>query len=173
MSNEFERTASNLAAMYNRALIDEISMRKVLLDARATINLIRPGWIYLLGSSTGFYKIGQTTDIERRFKNFGVKLPFEVWIEHSWRVVDCIWTEKYAHALFGKNRVNGEWFILEQQDIATFTYLSDESDLGLKIETLKTHTDILSWDNAKMGEILFNFYLTQEERYAHIFPSKD
>lgn len=76
------------------------------------------GYVYLLQSPTGAYKIGKTKNPDDRMKTFGVKLPFEV----SYTCV--ISSEMYAqlerelHERYAEKRLNGEWFALTINDVA-------------------------------------------------------
>lgn len=76
------------------------------------------GYVYLLKSVTGFWKIGRTVNPKDRLKTFGVKLPFEVEYEHLIPCRDHIELERSLHKQFADKRVNGEWFDLSPEDIA-------------------------------------------------------
>lgn len=75
-------------------------------------------FIYIIKSDFG-YKIGRTKKIESRYRTFNVKLPFD-W--HFLKVfpvnknkVNKI--EKFLHNQLGDKNMNGEWFILNDNDI--------------------------------------------------------
>ncbi len=78
----------------------------------------RPGYVYLIRSVTGHYKIGRTRDPKKRMATFGVKLPFEVEFECLIKCEDMAQAEQELHAKFDHKRVNGEWFALSDEDVA-------------------------------------------------------
>jgi hypothetical protein len=74
-----------------------------------------PGYIYILESSIGYYKIGYTKNLKTRTSDFGVTLPFDVWLLHAIDVSikKMPYYEKFLHKLFADRRVSGEWFVLD------------------------------------------------------------
>jgi len=78
----------------------------------------RHGFVYLLRSDTGYWKIGRTVNPASREKTFGVKLPFVVRFEHLIETNDMIALELRLHNHFSKKRVDGEWFDLSSEDTA-------------------------------------------------------
>lgn len=75
-----------------------------------------PGYVYLMKSSTGLYKIGQTTNPNQRLTSFK-KLPFTVSYDHLIKTKDRIRLEKRLHKKFAKRRSEGEWFNLSSSDV--------------------------------------------------------
>jgi hypothetical protein len=148
--------------------IDPELTKLALLEARETLDRVNVGTVYILGSSTSYYKIGRTTNLQKRLHNFGVKLPFEVWLAMSIRCLDHVWAEKYLHAVFGKKRVNGEWFTLSDIDIRIVSFLGDEN-YDMKWEVLKLHEDILPWDNELMRKLLFEKKLSDGARIDFLY----
>jgi hypothetical protein len=76
-----------------------------------------PGYVYLIQSSTGYYKIGRTVNPDNRMATFTVKLPFEVEYTCVIQCEDMYGLEKELHARFASKRVNGEWFNLAPEDV--------------------------------------------------------
>lgn len=76
------------------------------------------GYVYLLKSASGYWKIGKTVNPDDRIKTFSVKLPFEVEYEHLITCEDHHKAEADLHARFSAKRANGEWFCLDASDIA-------------------------------------------------------
>jgi len=76
-----------------------------------------PGYVYLL-EGMGRYKIGSSTNVNRRIEQISPRLPFEA------RLVCSIWTENMyklestLHKLFADKRLCGEWFKLSDEDVA-------------------------------------------------------
>jgi hypothetical protein len=79
----------------------------------------KSGYVYLLQSSTGYYKIGRTSDPENRIKTFAVKMPFEIEYLHLIPTKSMAETERQLHHHFADKRVGGEWFALNNVDVAT------------------------------------------------------
>lgn len=77
----------------------------------------KPGYVYLIQSPTGNYKIGRTTDPANRLKTFEVKLPFEVEFVCVIQCENMFTVERELHQRFADKRVNGEWFSLLPDDV--------------------------------------------------------
>lgn len=77
----------------------------------------RDGFVYLIQSPTGTYKIGRTINPADRMKTFTVKLPFEVEYTCVIPADDMYYLERTLHAQFADKRVNGEWFKLSPEDV--------------------------------------------------------
>jgi hypothetical protein len=75
------------------------------------------GFVYLLQSPTGYYKIGLTGDPDNRAKTFGIQLPFEVEFLALIPTEDMRVLEQELHRRFAEKRVNGEWFSLDDGDV--------------------------------------------------------
>lgn len=76
-----------------------------------------PGYVYLVKSDSGHYKIGKTVNIDDRRKTFSVKLPFEIEFENTIKCEDYHTAETKLHYIFRKKRANGEWFNLSAADV--------------------------------------------------------
>jgi hypothetical protein len=111
------------------------------MEAQATFNRKNIGHVYILGSTTGYYKIGRTNNLAQRLRRFEVALPFKIWLELDIAFWDCVWAEKYFHALFCNKRVNGEWFKLNYNDLI---YIQNQGDVGVGDSKLKV---LLNWAN--------------------------
>ncbi len=77
----------------------------------------REGYIYIIQGG-GFYKIGCTNDVKERINTFAPKLPFETEIIFTIKVNDKYDAENFLHTRFANKRMNGEWFTLDEDDIA-------------------------------------------------------
>lgn len=86
-----------------------------------------PGYVYLIRSSTGFFKIGHTKNPENRMATFNVKLPFEVEFVCLISTEDMIVLEKTLHRQFANKRVNGEWFDLTTEDVEYIKGLTEQA----------------------------------------------
>ena len=78
----------------------------------------RCGYVYLLRSSSGLFKIGRTNAPEARLHRFEVALPFEVEFEHLIPCLDYVSAEFALHARYAHRRGRGEWFALAPEEVA-------------------------------------------------------
>lgn len=76
------------------------------------------GFVYLIQSPTGSYKIGRTRNPDNRMKTFSVKLPFEVDYICTIESADMYALERQLHKKYASKRINGEWFDLDPEDVA-------------------------------------------------------
>lgn len=117
------------------AFCDEARAEKERRDAREELKRRREqrrrersgGYVYLIASETGHYKIGRTRNPEDRMATFGVKLPFQVEYQHLIQCDDMRALEKTLHEKFDHKRVNGEWFALAPDDVAWIKSLGGAS----------------------------------------------
>jgi hypothetical protein len=91
-------------------IVDEVAPRK-------PANRNRPGYVYVLRSSTGAYKIGLARNPQNRLETFTVKLPFEVEYDTLIKTDDMRRLEAELHAHYAHKRINGEWFALDAADL--------------------------------------------------------
>lgn len=76
------------------------------------------GYVYLLKMVNGeYWKIGRTKTPNKRISTFDVKLPFPVECEHLIETKNMYTLESELHKKFASKRVQGEWFLLAQEDI--------------------------------------------------------
>lgn len=76
----------------------------------------RGGWVYVLNSAFG-QKIGRPRSMPDRMKTFAVRLPFLYTIPLCAWFDDHIDAESRYHRLFENKRLNGEWFLLDEDDV--------------------------------------------------------
>ena len=88
----------------------------------------RAGWVYLIKSDTGHYKIGQTSNLHDRLRTFEVKLPFEITPIHAFFChYDRLFCEKWLHEKFAAKRIRGEWFSLTNDDVEFIKSIQQEN----------------------------------------------
>lgn len=77
------------------------------------------GYVYLLKTSVGSWKIGRTRNPEDRLRTFSVKLPFDVEYAHLIECADMYTAESELHIKFADQRIGGsEFFALADEDVA-------------------------------------------------------
>ncbi len=88
----------------------------------------RPGYVYLLKSPTGYWKIGRTKNPNDRRRTFSVKLPFEVQYEHLIPCKDMVLLEGQLHEQFSDYRKDGEWFALSDDQVKFIKRITTDAD---------------------------------------------
>jgi len=76
-----------------------------------------PGHIYVLKSQYG-YKIGKSRRLHDRTRLFAVKLPFDFDVLITGWSPNYSATERDLHRQFAEKRLEGEWFSLDERDLA-------------------------------------------------------
>lgn len=108
-----ETDALQLAA---DAATDELTRRDKLVAGKYPP--IKGGYVYLMRSTLGDYKIGCSARPQNRLMTFGVTLPYPVELIHLIYSPDMYRTEQELHARFQDKRIAGEWFKLDEGDVA-------------------------------------------------------
>ena len=84
------------------------------------------GYVYIFGNRFHhWYKIGTTQDVWERLRGVQVGCPVEIkrissaWVENADEV------EKQLHQKYSSRRLRGEWFLLQDEEVAELkSYLS-------------------------------------------------
>lgn len=78
-------------------------------------------WVYILDSGLGIYKIGYSSNVQKRMENLQEGSPVKLTILHTIPVKSPgLYTrnlEKTLHELFEKERLHGEWFKFSKDQI--------------------------------------------------------
>lgn len=77
--------------------------------------MAKAGYVYLIKTYGGFYKIGETKDPRKRLK--GITGPVEE-IIHKIQTDDCKRLETYLHNMHVAERRGQEIFVLSEEDVA-------------------------------------------------------
>lgn len=75
------------------------------------------GYVYVLKSGD-FYKIGRTSDLGTRMSALAIALPQPTEVVIVLETMDHVRLERDLHKKFSDKRVNGEWFVLSEDDLA-------------------------------------------------------
>lgn len=73
--------------------------------------------VYIIKDAAGHYKIGCTSNVSDRLRMFGVKLPFEIELEHFIPTVSYRALERKLHRQYKSKKIRGEWYKLEPEDV--------------------------------------------------------
>lgn len=84
------------------------------------------GYIYLIESSIGYYKIGKAINVEVRRGQHLRDYPLQLTIAHAIHVEDRHRAERYLLNLFADKQLQGEWFKLSEDDVRWIMSLSGE-----------------------------------------------
>ena len=77
----------------------------------------RAGWVYILQAGP-YFKIGYSKNVDKRIERLATLPPFDMELIHTIRTDNMDTLEKYLHERFDDKRKNGEWFELDEEDIA-------------------------------------------------------
>jgi len=83
---------------------------------RVFIKKSKPGFIYFVLDHSGYCKIGQSKDVEKRMGEY-TKLPHMPTLHHSLGTEDMDGCEQYFHEKYALKRLRGEWFNLNESDL--------------------------------------------------------
>lgn len=108
---------------------EEIANHLGLIEAKRPSQEKKSGYIYLIKSEFGSYKIGRTKNLPKRLNLFGVKLPFDIELINAIYVNDTYFFESWLHQFFHECRANGEWFNLDESQAQALAELEDQIDL--------------------------------------------
>lgn len=96
---------------------EAIQKANEILEAKKKKDENASGYVYLIQSPTGHYKIGRTKNPFNRMRTFEVKLPFEIEYVCLLSTTNMYELETRLHRQFADKRVNGEWFTLSSEDV--------------------------------------------------------
>ena len=79
-------------------------------------NDYRSGFVYIVHSN-GAYKIGHAKIVDKRIEQISPVLPFPVELVIAIAADDRYALERELHERFADKRLNGEWFVLTEEDL--------------------------------------------------------
>jgi hypothetical protein len=81
------------------------------------------GWVYIIKSDSGHYKIGKSIRPDKRVTEFSLKLPFKIEIIDFIECENHHQVERFLHELCAEYHVNGEWFLLPELAVVMLSFL--------------------------------------------------
>jgi hypothetical protein len=78
---------------------------------------ITSGYIYLLKSGDGCYKIGRSKNVKSRMKAFNTQAPHSPELLHVIPSKDMYRSEEELHQRYAHCHVRGEWFALAEEEV--------------------------------------------------------
>lgn len=123
------------------------------------------GYIYLIESENGYYKLGRSIDVERRLSQHEMDYPLKMWVLHSFKSNNVKKDERKVLNLFADKQLRGEWFNLDGYDVSWFMSIEDYCltaaflEFELKYKKLEPYEGkkpktILGRLKSKLGKIL-------------------
>jgi hypothetical protein len=91
------------------------------------------GYVYILKSDYG-YKIGCTSNFEKRLNTFSVKLPFDVTPHSFIKCKDWEKLESFLHEKLTHKKINGEWYNLTENDFIDIDVILSNMKLERTLE---------------------------------------
>lgn len=116
--NQFYNTIPPQSRMLWNAGVDERRNR-------AKRPLPKEGFIYLIESENGYFKLGRSIDVDRRLSQHEMDYPLKLRVVHSFASSDVRRDEKRLLRNFRDRQLRGEWFSLELQDVLWFKTIQD------------------------------------------------
>ena len=93
--------------------------RIMYIPSHASTNLSddHQSYVYLAWADTGHYKIGISNKPYKRIRHFKTKMPVDVLPVHFIATSQPRILETQLHRMYANQRVNGEWFVLEPEQV--------------------------------------------------------
>jgi predicted GIY-YIG superfamily endonuclease len=83
----------------------------------------RDGYVYIIRSTSGHYKIGRSTDPHKRFRQLTkTQGPYVYTLVNVIRTNDMYEAEREFHQRFEMKRARGEWFDLTEDDLGPLVW---------------------------------------------------
>lgn len=100
--------------------------------------------LYIGTDLVGLFKIGITTDEEKRLKQLRTGNP-NFWYLFIFEIDNALITELELHTLFENKRIKGEWFALDAKDLQYIANRFWRSHYGLDNFELMINTIQKNW----------------------------
>ncbi len=83
------------------------------------------GFVYLMRSENGYYKIGTTKDVAARLRSINHGIPIDIELVHSFYYPICRLAESFLHDKYEDKRFRWEWFALGPKDVEWIKSIKD------------------------------------------------
>jgi hypothetical protein len=103
-----------------RNLMTQNRIQHYLEEAAEKEEMCKEGFVYLIKCGE-FYKIGKTTNLEKRIKQLTTGNPYPLILVNSIYSLDIDSLEKSFHNYYRQKRIIGEWFKLNFEEVLEFT----------------------------------------------------
>lgn len=91
----------------------------------------RSGFVYLVESTRGLYKIGYASDMSRRLWHLRSESVADITLIHCFESSDVVRDERALHDVYAHCRVYSEWFELSDQEVDEFCTIKAGEDIAL------------------------------------------
>lgn len=86
-------------------------------ETRLFLENKKSGFVYLMQSANGYYKIGISKDTRNRLKGLNRQFPIQIVIISQIKCHDRRKVEKLLHKKYAAKRAEYEWFNLDPEDV--------------------------------------------------------
>lgn len=83
------------------------------------------GYVYLMRSGNGYYKIGISKNVKSRAWELNRQFPIQIEVVHQFACNDYRKVEKFLHDKYSTQRAQYEWFVLETADVQWIMSVKD------------------------------------------------
>ncbi len=119
-------------------------------------------YVYIMKSNE-YYKIGVSSNPQKRLKELQTGNPVEIEIVNSWKVRFAMELEKKLHDLFDRERVRLEWFKLDNEDL---------ENIKKYIEANIVQEEI-NYRYSLDGRLLYGFNKSLDERFQKLIEENN
>lgn len=138
-----------------------------------------PGYVYVLQmEGHDYYKIGRTSNPDRRIRQIRPQMPARLKVVFAHRVSDCHFWESQLHFDYKSKRLNGEWFLLDSLDLQRIEtrLLASQAEwfLWFIAERFQDRIDSLSLPAiSKYGRVISLSARRADRRISRVFDLHD
>lgn len=129
-------------------------IRKIINNFNMLQKINHDQYIYII-KGMEYYKIGKSKNVDRRLKEFKVAIPYKIELYSKISVSDMDDAEKALHTKYENNRIEGEWFKLDNTSInkmLEFLILNYNGKIEYLREPYVVHTKTLKADQTRLDQ---------------------
>jgi septal ring factor EnvC (AmiA/AmiB activator) len=94
-------------------------------EIEKALSQIEEGFIYILKSENGYYKIGKAKELQNRITTWQHEFPIVIDFIYSFACHNRRLVENFLHNKYSKKRLRREWYKLNDEDIAWILSIKD------------------------------------------------